>query len=146
MILNTTYIHEGLGSFVKNLATGDMEKDIASLKKEAHDIQTPEQQRLIITKIVRLLEKLIQIRHSPSKMQEFIHDGAAWFQRALNGKDAGKEMAIRTSEAITDLAKLRDQVLAKKWNDDKYNEAADKLKDKVADLLKDATNSKNQDY
>jgi hypothetical protein len=135
------YLHEGLGSFVKNLATGNMEKEIKELAAEAKDISTPEQQRLVITKIVRLLERLVQIRHSPSKFQAFVHDSAAWFQRATGSDDAAKEMSVRTGEAIRELAALRDKVLSKKWDNDEYNQNVDQLKAKVRDLLDKAATS-----
>ena len=47
-----------------------------------------------------------------------------------------------------DLAQLRDHVLAKRWNDDKYNQEVDKLKDKIDDVLKQASGEtvSNDDY
>lgn len=132
------YLNEGLGNLVKNLATGNVEEEIEELTKEARDIHTPEQQRYVVTKIVRLMEKLVILRHNPDGVQNFIHNSAAFFQRVLGDGNAGKEMDVRMGEAIRDLAKLRDQVLAKKWNDDKWNRGVQELKDKVTDLLNKA--------
>ena len=129
------YLNEGLGNVIKNLATGNVEEEIEELAKEARDIHTPEQQRYVITKIVRLLEKLIILRHNPGGVQKFVHDSAAFFQRVFGDDNAGKEMDVRMGEAIRDLSNLRDQVLAKKWNDDKWNRGVQELKDKVTDLL-----------
>ena len=139
------YLNEGLGNVIKNLATGNVEEEIEELAKEARDIHTPEQQRYVITKIVRLLEKLIILRHNPGGVQKFVHDSAAFFQRVFGDGNAGKEMDVRMGEAIRDLSKLRDQVLAKKWNDDKWNRGVQELKDKVTDLLDKAANKSTGD-
>jgi hypothetical protein len=142
-IESVQYVTEGLASVVKNLATGDMEGEIDELEKEAGDIHTPEQQRYVLTKIVRLLERLIILRHNPSALGQFVHDRVAWFERVLGGKttDAGKEMTARVGENIARLARLRDKVLAKKWQDEKFNSRVDELKNKVSDLLDKAANS-----
>jgi hypothetical protein len=132
---------EGLGSFMKNLATGDVEDEIEELTNEAKDIHTPEQQRYVITKIIRLLERLVILRHSPSKVQSYVHDSISFFQRAIGDKDAGKEMTVRIGENIRVLATLRDKVLSKKWNDDKWNEEVDNLKDKVKTIIDKASST-----
>ena len=132
-------LNEGLSTFLRNIATGDVEDEIEELKKEAKDIHTPEQQRYVITKIVRLLERLIILRHNPGFVQKKYHDAVSWFGRVL-GRDASvKELSVRIGEALRDLAHLRDQVLAKRWNDDKYNAEVDKLKEKIDDVLKQAS-------
>lgn len=136
----TEYLQEGLGSMIKNLATGDVEDQIKELTDEAKDIHTPEQQRYVITKIVRLLERLIILRHNPGGVRRYVHDSVSYFQRILGNEDAGKELSVRIGEAIRELAKLRDQVLAKKWNDDKWNADVEALKGKVSDLLDRAAN------
>ena len=128
-----------------NLATGDVEEEIDDLRKEARDIHTPEQQRFVITKIVRLLERLIILRHNPGYVQQKFHDSVSWFTRVIGRDDGAKELQTRIGEAIRDLAKLRDEVLAKKWNDEKYNEEVDNLKKKVADLLDAAASRKAED-
>jgi hypothetical protein len=130
-------LSEGLGSFIKNIATGDIEDEINEIRKEIKDIHTPEQQRFVITKIVRLLERLVILRHNPTKVQTYVHDSVLWFQKHIGSSkaDPGKEMALRVGEAIADLSKLRDQVLAKKWSDEFHNQAVDKLKEKVDDLV-----------
>lgn len=138
-------LNEGLGSLLKNLATGDIEEEIENLKKEAKDIHTPEQQRYVLTKIVRLLERLVILRHNPSKTQKYVNDSIAFFQKKLGDHNAGKELSVRTGEAIRDLSKLRDDVLAKKWNDEKYNDEVDKLKDKVKGILDKASNEEAED-
>lgn len=141
-------LHEGLATFLRNIATGDVEDEIDELKKEAKDIHTPEQQRFVITKIVRLLERLIILRHNPGFVQKQYHDAVSWFGRVL-GRDANvKELSVRIGEALRDLAQLRDHVLAKRWNDDKYNQEVDKLKDKIDGVLKQASGEtvSNDDY
>lgn len=141
-------LHEGLSTFLRNIATGDVEDEIEELKKEAKDIHTPEQQRFVITKIVRLLERLIILRHNPGFVQKQYHDAVSWFGRVL-GRDANvKELSVRIGEALRDLAQLRDHVLAKRWNDDKYNQEVDKLKNKIDDVLKQAAGEtvSNDDY
>ena len=57
-------------------------------------------------------------------------------------------VAKEVSEALRDLAQLRDQVLAKRWNDDKYNQEVDKLKNRIDDVLKQAAGEtvSNDDY
>ena len=138
-------LHEGIGTVLRNLATGDVEEEIDDLRKEARDIHTPEQQRFVITKIVRLLERLIILRHNPGYVQHKFHDSVSWFTRVIGRDDGAKELQTRIGEAIRDLAKLRDEVLAKKWNDEKYNEEVDNLKKKVADLLDAAASRKAED-
>ncbi len=139
------YLNEGLGNVIKNLATGDVEEEIEELRNEAKDIHTPEQQRYVLTKIVRLMEKLIILRHNPSGVRQFVHNTAAFFQRMFGNQDAGKELSTRMGEAIRDLAKLRDQVLAKKWQDPKWNEEVEKLKDRAAELLDNAASKSTGD-
>jgi hypothetical protein len=73
------------------------------------------------------------------------HDSVSWFTRVIGRDDGAKELQTRIGEAIRDLAKLRDEVLAKKWNDEKYNEEVDNLKKKVADLLDAAASRKAED-
>jgi Zn-dependent protease with chaperone function len=130
---------EGLGSLIKNLATEDVEDQIEELRGEARDIHTPEQQRYVLTKIIRLLERLIILRHNPGAVQKFVHDTAAFFQRMLGDKDAGKEMTLRIGEAIRDLAKLRDEVLRKQWKDEKWDAEVQKMKDRAAELVDSAS-------
>ena len=140
---------EGLSKFLRNIATGDVEDEIEDLKKEAKDIHTPEQQRYVITKIVRLLERLIILRHNPGFVQRQYHDAMSWFGRVLGRDSSVKELSVRIGEALRDLAQLRDHVLAKRWNDDKYNQEVDKLKGKIDDVLKQAsgeTVSNDDDY
>jgi hypothetical protein len=140
---------EGLSKFLRNIATGDVEDEIEDLKKEAKDIHTPEQQRYVITKIVRLLERLIILRHNPGFVQKQYHDAVSWFGRVLGRDSSVKELSVRIGEALRDLAQLRDHVLAKRWNDDKYNQEVDKLKGKIDDVLKQAsgeTVSNDDDY
>lgn len=136
---STIPLTEGLGSFLKNLATGDIEEEIDELEKEAADIHTPEQQRFVLTKIIRTLERLIILRHNPSAVQKFAHDHVAYFQKFLGGKDAGKELPVRTGEAITRLAKLRDKVLAKRWPDDAETERVEAYKKRIRDVLDSAS-------
>jgi hypothetical protein len=137
------YITEGLSSFVKNMATGDIEGDIDEIEKEVNDIHTPEQQRFVVTKIVRLLERLIMLRHNPGAVAKFVHDRLSWFERVLGDKggNAGKEMAARVGENIARLAKIRDKALSKRWNDDTFNQQVDQLKDKVKELVDKAASS-----
>jgi len=130
---------EGLGSFLKNLVTGDIEEEIDELEKEAADIHTPEQQRFVLTKIIRTLERLIILRHNPSAVQKFAHDHISYFQKHLGGKEAGKELPVRTGEAITRLARLRDKVLAKRWPDDVETEKIEAYKKRIRDVLDSAS-------
>jgi hypothetical protein len=131
-------LHEGLGSIIKDLVTGDIDKEIKELQSDVRDIHTPEQQRLVVTKIVNVLERLIQLRHSPGKIETFVHDSTAMLQRLFGNRDAGKELKLRTSEAISKLAHLRDQALAKKWDNSEYNEKVAQLRDRVQELMKKA--------
>jgi hypothetical protein len=124
-------LHEGLATFLRNIATGDVEDEIDELKKEAKDIHTPEQQRYVITKIVRLLERLIILRHNPGFVQKQYHDAVSWFGRVLGRDSSVKELSVRIGEALRDLAQLRDHVLAKRWNDDKYNQEVEGLRIRV---------------
>jgi hypothetical protein len=128
-------LSEGLGSFVKNLATGDIEKEINELRDEVQDIHTPEQQRYVVIKIVRLLERLIILRHNPNKVTEFIHDSGAWFEKILGNKNLDKELKTRTGEAIRDLSKLRDDALGKKLSGTDNVEETRKLREKVKEVL-----------
>lgn len=134
-------LNESLSGFLKNLATGDVEGDVEELTKEVNDIHTPEQQSFVLTKILRLLERLIVLRHNPARVDEFIHDRLAWFERAIGGKspNAGKELKTRISENIATLARIRDKALAKKWDNDAYNERIEKIKEKAADLVRQAS-------
>ena len=136
---------EGLGSFLRNLATGDVEDDIEELKKEAKDIHTPEQQRYVLTKVIRLLEKLIILRHNPSWIQQKYHDSISWFSRVIGRNDGAKELSMRIGEAIADLARLRDSILAKKWKDEEFNRRVDELKDDVKELLDKAARTSPDD-
>ena len=141
---SSQYLTEGLAGFIKNLATGDIEEEIDELEKEAADIHTPEQQRFVLTKIVRLLERLVILRHNPGKLQQFVHDRVSWFERVLGskqGSNAGKEMTVRVGEQIARLSRLRDKVLAKKWSDPKWNERVQELRDKAEDILKKASSA-----
>ena len=133
---------EGFASFVKNLTTGNIEKQIAEIRADVKDVHTPEQQRIVATKIVNLLERLIVLRHNPSFVGEVVHDSAAWFERVLGGKDAGKELKTRISEHIAELARLRDTLLAKRWSKDEDTAQLEKLKVQVRDKLRDAETQK----
>lgn len=142
-----SYLTEGLGSFIKNIATGDIEGDIESLEKEMRDVHTPEQQRFVLTKIVRLLEQLIIIRHNKAPLKQFVHDRVAWFQRVVGkDSDAGKEMDVRVGENIARLARLRDKLLTKKWEDDKYNDKVDEMKRKAEDILQQAASTDEKSF
>ena len=133
---------EGFASFVKNLTTGNIEKQIAEIRNDVKDVHTPEQQRIVATKLVGLLERLIVLRHNPSFVGEVVHDSAAWFERVLGGKDAGKELKTRISEHIAELARLRDVLLAKRWTSDEDTARLEKLKTEVREKLRDAESQK----
>ena len=138
-----TILTEGLGSVLKNMVTGDIESEIDELEKEARDIHTPEQQRYVLTKIIRLLERLVVMRHNPSKMRRFIHDNISWFQDKIKSSNEVKvntDMTTRIGQNIARLAKLRDMVLKKKWSDDKYNTHIDEMKERAARIVADAEN------
>lgn len=120
-------LNEGAVEMLKNLATGNLEKKIDVLEAEVKDVHTPEQQRLVITKIVALMEELIALRHNASAVKEAIHNSIAWFQRVIS-TDPGKELTVRTSEAIQRLAKIRDTLLAKKWTNDEDTAKLEELK------------------
>lgn len=137
----TTNIHtlnESLGAFVRNLATGNVEEEIDELNDEVRDVHTPEQQRYVLTKIVRLLDRLVVLRHNPSALQQFVHDRASWFERILGNKNTDKEMSVRVGEAIAQLAKLRDSLLARKWPDDEDNRRVQDMRKQVKDILEKA--------
>lgn len=130
-------LNEGLLSFVRDIATGDIEKEIDEIEGEVRDVHTPEQHRFVITKIVRLLERLIILRHAPGKVAAAVHDSAAWFQKKL-GTDPGKELKLRTGEAIAKLARIRDTLLSKKWADAEDNQKLEELKAKAREILQRA--------
>lgn len=132
---NTHSLTEGLGAFVRNLATGNVEEEIDELSKEVRDVHTPEQQRYVLTKIVRLLDRLVVLRHNPNALQQFVHDRASWFERMLGNKNTDKEMGVRVGEAIAQLAKLRDTLLARKWPDDEDNRKVQDMRKQVKDIL-----------
>lgn len=134
------YVTEGFGSLIKNIATGDIEGEIDELEKEFRDVHTPEQQRFVLTKIVRLLERLVVIRHNPGTLAAFVHDRVAWFERVLGGSagSAGKEMNVRVGEQIARLARLRDKLLAMAWKDDKTTERIEEFKDKIENIIDSA--------
>ena len=132
---NTHFLTEGLGAFVRNLATGNVEEEIDELSKEVRDVHTPEQQRYVLTKIVRLLDRLVVLRHNPNALQRFVHDRASWFERMLGNKNTDKEMSVRVGEAIAHLAKLRDTLLARKWPDDEDNRRVQDMRKQVKDIL-----------
>ena len=67
--LSLKTLHEGLGAVLKNIATGNVEDEIEELEKEAKDIHTPEQQRYVLTKVIRLLENLIVLPISNLSVQ-----------------------------------------------------------------------------
>jgi hypothetical protein len=108
-------LNEGLGAVVKSLVTGGFEGQIATLRKECADISTPEQQLVVLAKVQSLLIKLIRLRHASSGLERFVHGAADWFERNVERKDATKDIELRTKEGISDLSRLREQVLAKKW-------------------------------
>ena len=138
-------LHEGLGSVIKDLVTGDIDKEIRELQGDVKDIHTPEQQRIVVGKIVNILERLIRLRHQPTSIETFVHDSTALVQRAFGGRDAGKELKIRTSEAIAKLARLRDTALSKKWDNTEYNERVEKLRTRVQDLMQKANGGSYDD-
>ena len=140
--LSLKTLHEGLGAVLKNIATGNVEDEIEELEKEAKDIHTPEQQRYVLTKVIRLLENLIVLRHNPSKVKSFMHDNIAWFERKLSSKDegqAGKELTVRMGENIARVARLRDTILKKRWSDDKFNQGVEDMKDRAERIVQDAS-------
>jgi hypothetical protein len=128
-------LREGATQVLRNLATGNIEEEIDELEKDAKDIHTPEQQRLVVTKIARLIEKLVVLRHNPGFVQKTVHDSISWFGRVVGRDDAAKELSTRTSEELRRLATLRDRVLAKKWSDDASNEKLENLKKQAEDLI-----------
>jgi hypothetical protein len=128
-------LSEGLGSVLRNLATGDVEDEIKELAGEAKDIKTPEQQRIVLTKIMHLMEKLVQLRHNPGWMAKRYHDSVSWFSRHLGGGAGVKELSVRTSESIGKLARIRDAALAKRWDDDEKNQQLAAMKDRLKAIL-----------
>jgi hypothetical protein len=131
-------LSEGLISVLKNIATGNIEEEVEEIEKEARDIKTPEQQRIVLIKILRVMEKLVQLRHNPGWIAKTYHNGIAWFAKALGGSNASnniREISTRANEQIAKLARIRDQVLAKKWEDDDKNKKLEELKGKLKDIL-----------
>ena len=124
-------LHEGLGAFVRNLATGNIEEDVDEIEKDAKDIHTPEQQRIVLTQIMRVMEKLVILRHNPGWVQKQVHDASAWFTRMISGADAGKELITRSTEQISRLARIRDKVLRINWEDDDANKRIREFQDSM---------------
>ena len=131
-------LSESLGTVVRNLATGDVEEEIDELKKEAQDIHTPEQQRIVATRITRLMEKLVALRHNPGVIQRMVHDSVSWFSRQTGHEDSSKELTVRSSEALRNLAGIRDRVLAKKWSNDEDTQKLEALKTRTTEILRNA--------
>ena len=50
-----------VGRFIAGIATGGLEKEVAELDGEVADVRTPEQKVMVFHKIVKLLDRLIQI-------------------------------------------------------------------------------------
>ena len=91
-----------------------------------------------------MANRLVSIERQPA-MQMTPEDFEARMTAAAARARRDDEVLIvaakrERGEAIRDLSKLRDQVLAKKWNDDKWNRGVQELKDKVTDLLDKAAN------
>ncbi len=138
-------LSEGLGSFLKSLASGDLEEQIQDIAKDVKDVHTPEQQRMVLTKIVRLLEKLTQLRHGGSTVTHYVHDSIGWFQKTLGTENAPKELNTRLGEAIAELARLRDKLLARKWDNDDANRQAEELRRKAEEILNSARQARDGD-
>ncbi len=138
-------LSEGLGSILKDIASGRVEEEVGELRKEAADVHTPEQQRVVLAKIVRLLEQLVRLRHGGPSVARFVHDGIGWFQKQLGTENAPKELNQRLGEAIADLARVRDKLLARRWDDDDTNRAVSDMRRKAAEVLDRARAARDGD-
>jgi len=145
-LYDPTILTEGLGTMVKNLATGDIDKEVAELQKEAKDVHTPEQQRIVLMKLIRVLEKLVRLRHGGPALARYVHDSIGWFQKVMGTGNAPKELNTRLGEAIGKLAKVRDQLLSKNWGDDVAQRQADELRQRAEAILRNAAAGKDSDF
>ncbi len=137
-------LSEGLGSWVMELASGRIDTEIKELKEECRDVKTPEQQILVLTKIGKLLERAIKIRHGQRGFRKFVHDNTKRVASALGEKDAKgdplKELDVRLRESITQLAAMRDRLLALRLPGSEETIArVERAKDGVREALQKAT-------
>jgi hypothetical protein len=119
---------EGALDLLRSLASGGFDAAIAHLQEEVKAMETPEQQRLLLGKIQAQLEKAIELRHNGHGFRKAVHDAAGALQSALGGKDPARELNLRLAEAIRDLARLRDRVLARRWDEDAENKRLAELR------------------
>lgn len=132
------------GGFIKNIATGDIDKEVAELKKEARSIHTPEDKSIILNKTIKLLHKAIVIRHNWPSTKKYIYGLGSWFDKIFTKKNSKPEVEIndKIKLIIADLSKLRDKILDTEVRGEAESKA---VLARVKKLRTDAENSKLND-
>ena len=145
-------LNEGFGSWLKRLASGDIESEVIELEKELRSgITTPEEQKLLLGKVNKALDIAITLKYNKSTFRAYVFKTGNFFSNIFKTEDEKtadqenfKELDDKLTNIIQRLSKVRDSLLNLKFEKDPEVAKAmqEELRRKAKELIEKASGKK----